>query len=103
MQIPSIEIKNRFKRTCPCCKRKVINPFQFKKYEPYYCPSCHRHIIANVWISILLAITQCFICIQLFNAGFQSWGYFVLFLMFIHKILLDILDAMILPLQEHFE
>ncbi|MCP5773569.1 hypothetical protein NL389_27475, partial [Klebsiella pneumoniae] len=53
------------------------NPFQFKKYEPYYCPSCHRHIIANVWISILLAITQCFICIQLFNAGFQSWGYFV--------------------------
>ncbi|OAL78797.1 hypothetical protein AY607_05680 [Acinetobacter sp. SFA] len=81
----------------------MINPFQFKKYEPYYCPSCHRHIIANVWISILLAITQCFICIQLFNAGFQSWGYFVLFLMFLHKIFLDILDAMILPLQEHFE
>lgn len=103
MHIYSIEIKNKFKRTCPYCKRKVINPFQFKKYEPYYCPSCHRHIIANVWISILLAITQCFICIQLFNAGFQSWGYFVLFLMFLHKIFLDILDAMILPLQEHFE
>lgn len=103
MQIRSIEIKNEFKRICPGCKRKVINPFQFKKYEPYYCTSCHRHIIANVWISILLSITQCFICIQLFNAGFQSWGYFVLFLMFIHKIFLDILDAMILPLQEHFE
>ncbi len=99
MQRCSIEIKNKFKRACPCCKQKVIDPFQFKKYELY---SCHRHIVVNAWISILLIITQCFICVQLFNAGFQSWGYFVLLLMFIHKIFLDILDAMILPLQEYF-
>ncbi len=89
------------KRKCPCCNYKVIIPLKFKKYDPYYCSKCNSHIEANPLLSIILTLSMLGLSINLGYIGFNILSILVLIVMFIRHLFLDILDAMILPLQEH--
>ena len=89
------------KRKCPCCSKKVIIPFNFKKYDPYYCPSCNAHIEPNVLLSIILTLAMVYFSIHLGSIGFNRFSIFILIIMIFRYLFLDIIDAMILPLHEH--
>lgn len=92
---------NISKRKCPCCKNKVIIPFYFKKFDPYYCLSCGSHIESNVILSITLTLLMVSFSVYLGSIGLHIFSILVLIIMIIRQLFLDIFDAIILPLREH--
>lgn len=87
-------------KDCPCCKKRVIQPLDFKKYEPYQCQHCHTSITASS-ISVIGFTTTLLLLQHIFyQLDYDIIGHMVCVMMFFYWCFSTKIDAMLFPLIE---
>jgi hypothetical protein len=93
-------VKKKLLRNCPCCKKRVIQPLDFKKFEPYSCPHCST-IVGVLVISVIGFIMTLLLIQQIFyKLDYVAVGHIVLIMLFFYWCFSTKIDAMLLPLIE---
>ncbi len=91
------------KRHCPSCKKKCINPLEFKRDQTYRCPCCGVGVEINAFCSVALSFLLAFFIGIAMDNGYTQLGKVILIVLIIRVVFLDKNDAMLLPLIPNYD
>lgn len=93
-------LKQNRMRKCPCCKKRVIQPLDFKKFKAYTCPSCQSQI-TTAWIWTLCPLLSLLLIQEIFyRLDYVLIGHMVLLMLFLYWCFSTKIDALVFPLVE---